>query len=90
MFNIKELACKLGPKWNILNPRMLERKAIIVSTCSCGIARTLKQFRELHLVGHQHIDDGQEPSRLEMRNCTCGSTRSIGFDKNGNYFSALK
>jgi hypothetical protein len=52
----------------------------IVHTCSCGLTYTTEQWRRLKLLGHQD-DDGK---RLEMRNCSCGSTRSIVVDARGN------
>jgi hypothetical protein len=46
----------------------------IVARCRCGRKYTAAQWARLRLVGH--MDDG-EGGRLEMRECRCGSTRSV-------------
>ena len=58
----------------------------IVSNCSCGIKRTLREFRTLHLVGFMHPKDGSEPSQLEQRNCVCNSTIAIWLTSDGEYY----
>ena len=45
------------------------------TTCSCGIAYTAEQWADLELCGHIRMH-GDGPD-LELRNCPCGSTRSI-------------
>lgn len=46
--------------------------AEIVNVCSCGKAYTLAEWLALPYVGVQC----DEVEHLEMRNCTCGSTRA--------------
>ena len=58
----------------------------IVSKCSCGIKRTLREFRTLHFVGFMHPEDGSEPSQLEQRNCVCNSTIAIWLTSDGEYY----
>ncbi|KKL85478.1 hypothetical protein LCGC14_1954340 [marine sediment metagenome] len=50
-------------------------------TCSCGRSYSLAQFKRLKLVGHQN----DPPVVLEMRNCVCGSTRTLYVDDQGSY-----
>lgn len=44
-----------------------------MKTCSCGKRYNEAEWKRLPLVGEQ--DDGVE--RLELRNCSCGSTIAI-------------
>lgn len=50
-----------------------QSESAIVARCACGIGFTLAQWANLDLAGVQ--DDG-DSVLLEMRNCSCGSTRA--------------
>jgi len=52
-----------------------------VVECGCGRSYDLEAFRHLELAGTQEFDD--DPPRLEMRQCACGSTRAIWTDRTG-------
>lgn len=58
----------------------------IVKRCACGRQYTLDQFRALPFSGVWHLNDGEEPSKLEQRDCPCGSSITIGIDRNGNFY----
>jgi hypothetical protein len=45
-----------------------------VHACSCGRRHTQAQWGALPFVGVQETSDGE---RLELRNCSCGSTRAL-------------
>jgi hypothetical protein len=49
---------------------------LIIKTCACGAEYSLPRWKKLKLVGY-HADDVE---RLELRNCTCGSTIAITVD----------
>ena len=59
----------------------------IVNKCSCGIEYTLDGFRGLEYVGMQIMSDGGLPSKYEVRNCECGSSRLIGLDDKGDFYA---
>jgi hypothetical protein len=46
---------------------------VIIHTCSCGLSFTASEWERLPLCGVQVTDEGF----IELRNCPCGSTRSI-------------
>lgn len=71
----------LSDRWEVQG-QIGERKPRIVNTCSCGAEYTLSGFRELRYVGRQKTEDF-DPHYLELRNCPCGSTRSIGLTWDG-------
>jgi hypothetical protein len=47
-----------------------------IHECSCGKTYTIEEWRKLPLVGT--VDYGEGP--LELRNCTCRSTRTVEID----------
>lgn len=53
-------------------PTRVQHYCELPPACSCGLRWTEAQWLELPLVGYQ-IDPEE---CLEMRNCSCGSTRS--------------
>lgn len=55
-----------------------------VVKCGCGIGYTIKEFRDLPGGKVQTFGDGEIPWGIEMRHCSCGSTRAIGVDESGN------
>ena len=55
----------------------------VLKKCQCGMGYNLAAFRTLPLCGVQTFDDGQEPSKLELRDCACGSTIAVALDKHG-------
>ena len=59
-----------------------QRGSVEARHCACGLRWTLAEFRKLELVGYQ--PERGYPYKLEMRNCTCGSTIAIEVDKHGN------
>lgn len=59
---------------------------MIVNTCSCGKKYTLDEWKELKDLGDIEMNDGQMPCAYNHRDCSCGSTRSIGLDADGNYY----
>jgi hypothetical protein len=77
-----ELEHTLGQRWEV-HGQLGERKPRIVNTCSCGIKYTLSEFSQLHLVGRSEYNGDDGPIILEQRNCTCGSTRAIECQGNG-------
>jgi len=56
-----------------------------ISKCGCGKSYDLSSWKKLHLCGIQRFpkfDDGGSPLKdLEMRNCSCGSTRCVPVDE---------
>lgn len=50
-----------------------------VKTCGCGQQFTFLEWKNLQLVGHQHVaEDEHGPAlSIELRNCPCGSTIAI-------------
>ena len=59
---------------------------MIVVECGCGKSYTLEEFRELPYCGKVVHDDGEEPWAIEIRNCTCGSSRAINVNKDGTLY----
>lgn len=86
MINAQQLAMQLGPQWRAIGMNAIERKPRIVHTCSCLIQRTLAEYRALPYVGIMDPEDGIEPTQLEQRNCTCGSTIGIWLTSDGQYY----
>lgn len=72
---------------------------MVVSTCyGCGISRTFEEFQELKSVTKIDLSDAKgfnftmiegEPWFLEVRNCDCKSTLSIGLNKDGSFLRGL-
>ena len=44
--------------------------------CACGNQYTMAQWNMLRLVGHQDYDEDGD-NKLELRDCTCGSTIAV-------------
>ncbi len=74
------------PKW--WTRGLVEVTQPAVNTCGCGVSYNLDEWRSLPLAGVQTFDDGQDPPRLELRNCPCGSTRGIEIDNEGEPWRA--
>lgn len=55
-----------------------------IKVCSCCLREyTRSQWEELQWVGETKINDGEEPSVLEWRNCKCKSTITVGYNQEG-------
>lgn len=46
---------------------------MIVKTCRCGKRYTAAEWEKLHYVGVM----GDDVERIELRDCTCGSTVAV-------------
>lgn len=55
-----------------------------VTRCSCGQSYTVCEFSKLPFVGNCLPADGNEPSRLEQRNCICKSTIGVWYNTDGS------
>jgi len=53
----------------------------VVKACGCGNTFSLDDWRALGLTGVQSFDD--TPVRLELRDCSCGSTLGVWIDRYG-------
>jgi hypothetical protein len=53
-------------------------------TC-CGTSYSLQEWHELPLIGRMPVEmrEPGEPAELELRNCSCGTTLSVGIMDDG-------
>jgi len=66
--------------WAAERSRRYEKmRSKVVNVCSCGRFYTRDEWNSLELIGE--MSDSEE--RVELRNCICGSTRSINLPLKG-------
>ena len=56
----------------------------IIISCGCGIKYTAAGFLDMTYCGtEEYPGDPGDPTVMECRNCSCGSTRAVWLDDDG-------